>query len=43
MLIAFALGLVMALTYRKTRDLKANIIAHFLIDFISNVLPLLTK
>ena len=43
MLIAFVLGLVLALTYRKTRDLKANIIAHFLLDFISNVLPLLTK
>lgn len=43
MLIAFAVGLVMALAYRKTRDLKANIIAHFLIDFISIVLPLVMK
>jgi uncharacterized protein len=41
--IAFVLSVVLALAYRKTRDLKANIIAHFLIDFISNVLPLLAK
>jgi membrane protease YdiL (CAAX protease family) len=41
-LVAFAVGLVMAVAYRRTRDLKANILAHFLIDFISNVLPRFT-
>jgi len=38
-IVGFAVGLVMALAYRQTRDIKANIIAHFLIDFISQVLP----
>lgn len=42
-IVGFAVGLVMALAYRHTRDLKANIIAHFLIDFISNVLPRLGR
>jgi membrane protease YdiL (CAAX protease family) len=36
--IAFVLGLVFAFMYWKNRDLKANIIAHFLVDFISNVI-----
>lgn len=38
-LIAFGVGLVLGLAYRRTCDLKANILAHFLIDFIANVLP----
>ena len=38
MLISFVLGLVFALYYWKTRDLKATITAHFLVDFIPNVL-----
>jgi len=37
-LIAFVLGLVFAVFYWKYRDLKAVIIAHFLVDFIPNVL-----
>jgi membrane protease YdiL (CAAX protease family) len=38
MIIAFALGMVLSYLYYKKRDLKANMIAHFLVDFISNVL-----
>lgn len=38
-LIAFGVGLVLGASFRFTRDLKANIIAHFLVDFIANVLP----
>jgi membrane protease YdiL (CAAX protease family) len=37
-LISFVLGLILAWFYWKKRDLKANIIAHFLVDFIPNVL-----
>jgi membrane protease YdiL (CAAX protease family) len=33
-----ALGLLLAFFYLKKRDLKANIIAHFLVDLIPNVL-----
>ena len=31
-------GLVMSCFYWKTRDLKAVMIAHFMVDFIPNVL-----
>jgi membrane protease YdiL (CAAX protease family) len=37
-IISFPLGFVLAFAYWKKRDLKANIIAHFLADFIPNVL-----
>ncbi len=37
-IIATAAGLLLAFFYVRKRDLKANIIAHFLIDFIPNVL-----
>lgn len=37
-LISFVLGLILAWFYWKTRDLKANILAHFLVDFIPNVI-----
>lgn len=41
--IATAAGLLLAFFYVRYRDLKANIIAHFLVDFIPNVLaPLLS-
>lgn len=41
--IATAAGLLLAFFYLKKRDLKANIIAHFSVDFIPNVLvPLIT-
>ncbi|MBI5220077.1 MAG: CPBP family intramembrane metalloprotease [Bacteroidia bacterium] len=36
--IATAAGLLLAFFYLKKRDLKANIIAHFLVDFIPNIL-----
>ncbi len=36
--VAFVIGLVLGLIYLKTKDLKACIIAHFLVDFISNVI-----
>ncbi len=40
--ISFVAGTIMAYVYWKKRDLKANIIAHFLADFTPNVLlPLL--
>jgi membrane protease YdiL (CAAX protease family) len=43
MMMAFALSMVLSFTYWKKRDLKANIIAHFSVDFVSNVLvPLLS-
>jgi membrane protease YdiL (CAAX protease family) len=38
-LVSFNAGLVLTLFYFWKRDLKANIIAHFLIDFIANVVP----
>lgn len=38
MIMAFLLGLIFAFWYWKKRDLKANIIGHFLVDFIFNVL-----
>lgn len=37
-LISFVLGLIFAVYYWKTRDLKTTIMAHFLVDFIPNVL-----
>lgn len=40
--ISFVAGLILALVYWKKRDLKANIMAHFLVDLTPNVLlPLL--
>ena len=36
--IATAAGFLLALFYLKKRDLKANIIAHFLVDLVPNVL-----
>lgn len=38
-LVSFNAGLVLTLFYFWKRDLKANIIAHFLVDFIANVVP----
>jgi CAAX protease family protein len=38
-LIALVLGGVFCVFYLWRRDLVANIIAHFLVDFLSNVLP----
>lgn len=37
--IALAIGAVLAAFYLWRRDLAANMIAHFLVDFIPNVLP----
>lgn len=37
--IAFALGGVLAVFYVWRRDLISNMIAHFLVDFVPNVLP----
>lgn len=43
-IIATAAGLLLAFFYFKKRDLKANIIAHFLVDFIPNVVvPLIAE
>ncbi|MEZ5040968.1 MAG: CPBP family intramembrane glutamic endopeptidase [Saprospiraceae bacterium] len=43
-IIATAAGLLLALFYDKKRDLKANIIAHFSVDLIPNVLiPLISE
>ena len=36
--ISFVAGLILAVAYWKKRDLKANIMAHFLVDCIPNVL-----
>jgi CAAX protease family protein len=42
-IIATVAGAILAQLYLKRRDLKANIITHFLVDFIPNVLiPLLS-
>ena len=42
-IISFVAGAILAVLYLKRRDLKANIITHFLVDFIPNVLiPLLS-
>jgi membrane protease YdiL (CAAX protease family) len=37
-IVSFCLGAVLAFLYWKKRDLKANIIAHFLVDFIPNII-----
>ena len=43
-IISFVAGGILAFIYVKRRDLKANIITHFLVDFIPNILlPLLSK
>jgi membrane protease YdiL (CAAX protease family) len=43
-IISFVAGAILALLYLKRRDLKANIITHFLVDFVPNVLlPLVSK
>jgi membrane protease YdiL (CAAX protease family) len=39
MVIALVLGAALTFFYLWRRDLVANIIGHFLVDFISNVLP----
>ncbi len=38
-LIAFVLGAILAGFYLLRRDLVANMIGHFLVDFVGNVLP----
>ena len=40
-LIALALGAILAGFYLWRRDLVANMIGHFLVDFVANVLPAL--
>jgi uncharacterized protein len=43
-IISFVAGVILAVLYIKRRDLKANIITHFLVDFLPNVLlPLLSN
>ena len=42
-LMSFTLGGILALFYLWRRDLVANIIAHFLVDFIANVVPRIMK
>jgi len=37
--IALVLGAVLTLFYLWRRDLVANMIGHFMVDFIANVLP----
>jgi len=37
--IALALGAILSGFYLWRRDLVANMIAHFLVDFIANVVP----
>jgi membrane protease YdiL (CAAX protease family) len=37
--VALALGAVLTLFYLRRRDLVANMIGHFMVDFIANVLP----
>lgn len=37
--IALALGGILAIFYLRRRDLAANMIGHFLVDFAGNVLP----
>ena len=39
MVIALVLGAALTFFYLWRRDLVANMIGHFLVDFISNVLP----
>jgi membrane protease YdiL (CAAX protease family) len=43
-IISFVAGAILALLYIKKRDLKANILTHFLVDFIPNILfPLVSR
>lgn len=43
-IISFVAGAILAILYLKRRDLKANIITHFLVDFIPNVaVPLVSR
>jgi membrane protease YdiL (CAAX protease family) len=43
-IISFVAGAILAVLYIKRRDLKANIITHFLVDFLPNVLlPLVSN
>lgn len=37
--IAFALGAILSVFYLWRRDLLANMIGHFLVDFVANALP----
>jgi membrane protease YdiL (CAAX protease family) len=39
--IALVLGAVLAVFYLRRRDLVANMIGHFMVDFVANVLPVL--
>lgn len=39
LLIAFVLGAILAAQFVWRKDLTANIIGHFLVDFVGNVLP----
>jgi membrane protease YdiL (CAAX protease family) len=41
--IALALGAILAGFYQWRRDLPANMLAHFLVDFLPNVLPRLLR
>ena len=41
--IALALGVVLSAFYLWRRDLVANMIGHFLVDFVANVVPQLFK
>ena len=38
-IVALALGAVLTISYLWRRDLVANMIGHFLVDFIANILP----
>jgi CAAX protease family protein len=42
-LMAFTLGAILTAFYLWRQDLVANMIAHFLVDFIANVVPRLIK
>jgi CAAX protease family protein len=43
-IISFVAGAILAVLYIQRRDLKANIITHFLVDFLPNVLlPLVSN
>jgi hypothetical protein len=35
------LGAILAAFYLRHRDLFANMIGHFMVDFVANVLPVL--
>jgi membrane protease YdiL (CAAX protease family) len=42
-LMSFTLGAILTAFYLWRRDLVANIIAHFLVDFIANVVPRMVR